>query len=88
MQTRLRGKITTNTITVSYTHLDVYKRQALGSAYVTGSGYLTQEDCRRALVTAPITDLGQIEIGYICNPARAMSELALEYIEWLKKITV
>ena len=55
---------------------------------MTGSGYLTQEDCRRALVTAPITDLGQIEIGYICNPARALSELALEYIEWLKKITV
>ena len=65
-----------------------YSVLALGSAYVTGSGYLTQEDCRRALVTAPITDLGQIEIGYICNPARAMSELALEYIEWLKKITV
>ena len=55
---------------------------------MTGSGYLTQEDCRRSLVTAPITDLGQIEIGYICNPARALSELALEYIEWLKKITV
>lgn len=65
-----------------------YSVLALGSAYVTGSGYLTQEDCRRALVTAPITDLGQIEIGYICNPARALSELALEYIEWLKKITV
>lgn len=65
-----------------------YSVLALGSAYVTGSGYLTQEDCRRSLVTAPITDLGQIEIGYICNPARAMSELALEYIEWLKKITV
>lgn len=65
-----------------------YSILALGSAYVTGSGYLTQEDCRRSLVTAPITDLGQIEIGYICNPARALSELALEYIEWLKKITV
>lgn len=65
-----------------------YSVLALGSAYVTGSGYLTQEDCRRSLVTVPITDLGQIEIGYICNPARAMSELALEYIEWLKKITV
>lgn len=65
-----------------------YTVLALGSAYVTGSGYLTQEDCRRSLVTAPITDLGQIEIGYICNPARALSELALEYIEWLKKITV
>ena len=65
-----------------------YSVLALGSAYVTGSGYLTQEDCRRSLVTAPITDLGQIEIGYICNPARALSELALEYIEWLKKITV
>ena len=65
-----------------------YSELALGSAYVTGSGYLTQEDCRRSLVTAPITDLGQIEIGYICNPARALSELALEYIEWLKKITV
>ena len=63
-----------------------YSVLALGSAYVTGSGYLTQEDCRRSLVTAPITDLGQIEI--ICNPARALSELALEYIEWLKKITV
>lgn len=65
-----------------------YSVLALGSAYVTGSGYLTQEDCRRSLVTVPITDLGQIEIGYICNPARALSELALEYIEWLKKITV
>ena len=65
-----------------------YSVLALGSAYVTGSGYLTQEDCRRSLVMAPITDLGQIEIGYICNPARALSELALEYIEWLKKITV
>lgn len=65
-----------------------YSVLALGSAYVTGSGYLTQEDCRRSLVTASITDLGQIEIGYICNPARALSELALEYIEWLKKITV
>ena len=65
-----------------------YSVLALGSAYVTGSGYLTQEDCRRSLVTAPITDLGQIEIGYICNPALALSELALEYIEWLKKITV
>lgn len=65
-----------------------YSVLALGSAYVTGSGYLTQEDCRRSLVTAPITDLGQIEVGYICNPARALSELALEYIEWLKKITV
>ena len=65
-----------------------YSVLALGSAYVTGSGNLTQEDCRRSLVTAPITDLGQIEIGYICNPARALSELALEYIEWLKKITV
>lgn len=65
-----------------------YSVLALGSAYVTGSGYLTQEDCRRSLVTAPITDLGQIEIGYICNPARALSEVALEYIEWLKKITV
>ena len=65
-----------------------YSVLALGSAYVTGSGYLTQEDCRRSLVTAPLTDLGQIEIGYICNPARALSELALEYIEWLKKITV
>ena len=65
-----------------------YSVLALGSAYVTGSGYLTQEDCRRSLATAPITDLGQIEIGYICNPARALSELALEYIEWLKKITV
>lgn len=65
-----------------------YSVLALGSAYVTGSGYLTQEDCRRSLVTAPITDLGQIEIGYICNPACALSELALEYIEWLKKITV
>ena len=65
-----------------------YSVLALGSAYVTGSGYLTQEDCRRSLVTAPITDLGQTEIGYICNPARALSELALEYIEWLKKITV
>lgn len=65
-----------------------YSVLALGSAYVTGSGYLTQEDCRRSLVTAPITDLGQIEIGYICNPARALSELALEYIDWLKKITV
>lgn len=65
-----------------------YSVLALGSAYVTGSGYLTQEDCRRSLVTAPITDLGQIEIGYICNPARALSELALEYIEWLKKITM
>lgn len=65
-----------------------YSVLALGSAYVTGSGYLTQVDCRRSLVTAPITDLGQIEIGYICNPARALSELALEYIEWLKKITV
>ena len=65
-----------------------YSVLALGSAYVTGSGYLTQEDCRRSLVTAPITDLGQIEIGYICNPARALSDLALEYIEWLKKITV
>lgn len=65
-----------------------YSVLALGSAYVTGSGYLTQEDCRRSLVTAPITGLGQIEIGYICNPARALSELALEYIEWLKKITV
>ena len=65
-----------------------YSVLALGSAYVTGSGYLTQEDCRRSLVTAPITDLGQIEIGYICNPARALSELALEYIEWLKKLTV
>ena len=65
-----------------------YSVLALGSAYVTGSGYLTQEDCRRSLVTSPITDLGQIEIGYICNPARALSELALEYIEWLKKITV
>ena len=65
-----------------------YSVLALGSAYVTGSGYLTQEDCRRSLVTAPITDLVQIEIGYICNPARALSELALEYIEWLKKITV
>ena len=65
-----------------------YSVLTLGSAYVTGSGYLTQEDCRRSLVTAPITDLGQIEIGYICNPARALSELALEYIEWLKKITV
>lgn len=65
-----------------------YSVLALGSAYVTGSGCLTQEDCRRSLVTAPITDLGQIEIGYICNPARALSELALEYIEWLKKITV
>ena len=65
-----------------------YSVLALGSAYVTGSGYLTQEDCRRSLVTAPITDLGQIDIGYICNPARALSELALEYIEWLKKITV
>lgn len=65
-----------------------YSVLALGSAYVTGSGYLTQEDCRRSLVTAPITDFGQIEIGYICNPARALSELALEYIEWLKKITV
>ena len=65
-----------------------YSVLALGSAYVTGSGYLTQEDCRRSLVTPPITDLGQIEIGYICNPARALSELALEYIEWLKKITV
>ena len=65
-----------------------YSVLALGSAYVTGSGYLTQEDCRRSLVTAPITDLGQIEIGYICNPARALSELALEFIEWLKKITV
>lgn len=65
-----------------------YSVLALGSAYVTGSGYLTQEDCRRSLVTAPITDLGQIEIGYICNPARALSELALEYIEWLRKITV
>lgn len=65
-----------------------YSVLALGSAYVTGSGYLTQEDCWRSLVTVPITDLGQIEIGYICNPARALSELALEYIEWLKKITV
>lgn len=65
-----------------------YSVLALGSAYVTGSGYLTQEDCRRSLVTAPITDLGQIEIDYIYNPARALSELALEYIEWLKKITV
>ena len=65
-----------------------YSVLALGSAYVTGSGYLTQEDCRRSLVTAPITDLGQIEIGYICNPSRVLSELALEYIEWLKIITV
>lgn len=65
-----------------------YSVLALGNAYVTGSGYLTQEDRRRSLVNIPITDLGQIEIGYICNPARVLSELALEYIEWLKKITV
>ena len=65
-----------------------YSLLALGDAYVTGSGYLTQEDRRRALVSVPITDLGQIEIGYICNPSRVLSELALEYIEWLKIITV
>lgn len=65
-----------------------YSVLALGNAYVTGSGYLTQEDRRRSLVNISITDLGQIEIGYICNPARVLSELALEYIEWLKKITV
>ena len=45
--------------------------------------------CRKyLLVKVPITDLGQIEIGYICNPSRVLSELALEYIEWLKIITV
>ena len=65
-----------------------YSLLALGDAYVTGSGYLTQEDRRRCLVSVPITDLGQIEIGYICNPSRVLSELALEYIEWLKIITV
>ena len=65
-----------------------YSLLALGDAYVTGSGYLTQEDRRRSLVSVPITDLGQIEIGYICNPSRVLSELALEYIEWLKIITV
>ena len=80
-----------------------YSLLALGDAYVTGSGYLTQEDRRRALVSVPITDLGQIESGYICNqigrascrervyicnPSRVLSELALEYIEWLKIITV
>ena len=66
----------------------VYSLLALGDAYVTGSGYLTQEDRRRSLVSVPITDLGQIEIGYICNLSRVLSELALEYIEWLKIITV
>ncbi|MFR7892832.1 MAG: LysR family transcriptional regulator substrate-binding protein [Dysosmobacter sp.] len=65
-----------------------YSLLALGDAYVTGSGYLIQEDRRRSLVSVPITDLGQIEIGYICNPSRVLSELALEYIEWLKIITV
>lgn len=64
-----------------------YSVLALGSAYVTGSGYLTREDQRRGLVSIPITDLGQIEIGYICNPSRVLPELALEYIERLKDIT-
>ena len=46
-----------------------YSVLALGSAYVTGSGYLTQEDCRRSLVTAPITDLGQICLLYTSDAA-------------------
>ena len=40
-----------------------YSVLALGNAYVTGSGYLTQEDRRRSLVNIPITDLGQMQVG-------------------------
>ena len=55
---------------------------------MTGSGYLTREDQRRELVCIPITDLGQIEIGYISNPSRVLPEIAMEFIERLKAITV
>ena len=65
-----------------------YALAASGSAYITGSGYLSQEDRQHGLVSIPITDLGQIEIGWISNPARRLSELAFEYVEILKSITV
>ncbi len=65
-----------------------YSLLAQSRAYVTGSGYLTREDQRRELVCIPITDLGQIEIGYISNPSRVLPEIAMEFIERLKAITV
>ena len=65
-----------------------YSLISIGSAYITGSGYLSAEDKKRGLVAIPITDLGQIEIGWISNPARVLSELAMEYIDILKSITV
>ena len=65
-----------------------YSLVSIGSAYITGSGYLSAEDRRRGLVAIPITDLDQIEIGWISNPNRVLCELAMEYIEILKSITI
>lgn len=65
-----------------------YSLVSIGSAYITGSGYLSAEDKRNGLVAMPITDLGQIEIGWISNPSRILSELAMEYIDILKSITI
>ena len=66
-----------------------YSLLALGDAYVTGSGYLTQEGLPPLLgQCAHHGSGGKSRSGISVTPSRVLSELALEYIEWLKIITV
>ena len=56
---------TSNTETVSYTHLDVYKRQVLGAGFVYS-------------MSAPGNTVRAGMIGYSCSPVKAIARSLYE----------
>ena len=85
--------------TVSYTHLDVYKRQRLirvesstsrrdivarTTAFSVVLPHSKEYNQKHGLVNIPIPDT-ECEIAYIYSSRRGLSALATEYIAFLKK---
>lgn len=56
-----------------------------GHAYATGSGYRSTDACYHDIVSIPIVDLEKIEVGWLVKDRAALSDLASEYLDLLKK---
>ena len=58
----------------------------LGQAYATGTGYLSADEQNNDIVSIPITDLENIEVGWLAKDRVALSELSMEYIALMKEM--
>ena len=62
-----------------------YSLASSGYGYFTGSGHLSREEYSRGLLAIPITDLDNIEVGWVQKTYRTLSAPANEFVKRLMR---